>query len=238
MSKPTEISRFYLKADKSQHMKRLINLMVIRDSSGKLFEFKITFEGIKGLNDWIYMENAVADSLYGIRDVKRTRPLNGNLSVGYHADGNVMYKLAKNMRPEKYPPVSEIAKPEFFLRISGFCLDNLHHVNGGKKPNEQIITLAGFSNKTLMTCDFYVSNHKWGVSPGNEAVFKGTQVFAFHDSGTGLALNVHFYKTDKPEFYIVVPSRKILKKISRYFTYFWYRFVQPANALRKPVNLS
>jgi hypothetical protein len=136
-------TRFYIKIDGSFLIKRFINVMSITDSGGKIQQFKITFEGIKPYQDWTFAGNAVADSISGVRSIKSKYPHTGEISVGYHSNGNVLCKLEnKNFKPTRYPPIDKIRKAVFFLRMSGFCLDNLEKASSKKdKVNEQTITL-------------------------------------------------------------------------------------------------
>jgi len=112
--------------------------------------------------------------------------------------------------------------------MSGFCLDNLEKASSKKdKANEQTITLKDLSNESLLTCDFYISDQSHSIKPRTDPPFYASQVFHYSDSDTKTSLHLHFYKTTKPEFYIVVPKKGLWIQIRRYFTYFWWRYIRP-----------
>jgi len=121
----SEVSRFYLKLDGVHSAKKFINVVAIRNKVNELFEFKVTFEGIKSNVEWNMLRNAILDSTYGLIRGQSSKKYFGELSVGYHSDGNVMYKIGSNFYPVKYSKISKIKKPKLFLRISGFCVSDL-----------------------------------------------------------------------------------------------------------------
>ena len=149
------------------------------------------------------------------------------LSVSYHKDGNVMYKIVSNFKPLKYPPISKLAKPVFFLRINGFSINDLHSPKKKNTINQRTISLRGISRKSPLSCDIYLSGQTWGVKKGDADVFRAGQVYTYHDQDAKIALHFHFYKTENREFYVVVPQRGWYKAIEKRILYFWYRYIKP-----------
>ena len=60
-----DIARFYLASDNLNKPGRLVNVITLKDRKGELFEYKITFEGIKGNIHWSLRRDSIADSSYG-----------------------------------------------------------------------------------------------------------------------------------------------------------------------------
>lgn len=224
MTQARETTRLYIKIDRTDSLRRFVNVVALH-KEGRPYEYKVTFEGIKGNTQWTLLRNAIADARIGIRRIQDASLHEGEISVGYHADGNVMVKVGSNFKPCKYPTIDKLKKPRLFLRVSGFSVSDLHPVKKLGKEHEQTIVLFGISKRSHLTCDFYLSRKGFGVSDGDPLIFKAGKTYGFTDSTSNLSLHIHIYKTQTPDFYVVVPKTGLCAEIEKRVLYFYYSYI-------------
>lgn len=218
-----DVSRIYLQ-NKSGNKRRLLNIIGIRSEDGTPFEYKITFEGLKIEGNWVYVEKGVLDAINGIQSFKNKRKVEGTLSIGYHKDGNVMYKIGeRNFKPYKHAPINKLGKAVLFLRIAGFSLDELANGGNQNKENSSIITLLNYSDKTPIVCDLYISTGPTDLNfiLPKESLFKDTESISLHDEKEKVSLHFHFYKAAAKGVHIAIVKGGFWARLARAKLYYW-----------------
>ncbi len=224
-----EVSRLYLQDTNSDRVSKFINIVAI-DKNKQFHQYKITFEGLAGVANWTFMHEAAIDTVKGFRKLGKTRPLRGTMSVGYHADGNIMYKAEnKNFRPKKHRPISQIKSPEMFLSVIGFSLAELSRLTtAGLKENESILPIKVSRADEKLTCNVYISKGQrhFNFTVKDTGYFKNSQSLSLYDDVQDISFHLHFYRTrhDKSIVVTIRPKLGLVGRIRQNILYYYYEW--------------
>jgi len=222
---PVEVSRICL-ANKAGRPRKFVNIVAIY-KEGKFFEFKITFEGIEKTVPWMFVEGGVTDVNRGLRSFQRKTDVTGAVSIGYHADGNVMYKSGGgNSKPIKHYPVASIPKVTHFLRLFGFSLSDLEPAGQSNKANTSVLVLENYSDKTRVACDIYISRGQGGVNfaPEDPKTFRNSKSISLYEEREDVGFHLHFYRTDATAFHVMVMKKGWRARLASLLRYTWLQW--------------
>lgn len=224
-----EVSRLYLKDTNSDRVSKFINIVAINKNK-QFHQYKITFEGLASVGNWTFIREAAVDSVKGFRKLGKSHPLRGTMSVGYHADGNIMYKAEnKNFRPKKHLPISQIKSPEIFLSVIGFSLAELSHLTtAGLKENESLLPIKVSQADEKLACNIYISKGRRHVNftvedPG---YLKNSQSISLYDDVQDMSFHLHFYRTHHQKGIVVTIRPKLgpVGRIRQNILYHYYEW--------------
>lgn len=195
---------------------------------GELVEYKFTFDGLVSRKDWKLMRGAAFDAVKGFRKTGGVHHLADDISIGYHADGNIMYKSGTNFKPKKHIPFSKLNKPELFLRIVGFTLSELKPKLPEPKSNEALLSLKNFSSHTRIACSIYIGKGQREINfqPTDKNHFKNSESVSLYDSENNISFYLHLYETMHTGSYVIMilDSYTIFRKMVRFIRYYCYEF--------------
>ena len=226
MAYTKEPSRLYLQLGNSAQVKKFININTLyRD--GEFYEYKISFEGLRGRAPLTFHRGAVIDSINGLRRRGREEYPLGELQVGYHADGNVAYNVGgTNLKPMvKHSAITKIQSSILFFKVIGFTLNDLTPALQSFPQSASTLTLEHFSDKTPISCDFYLErgqvNAQFGIKENSP--FKLSQSHSVYDSKENISLHLHFFRSRKHAIAFAIYRADLLHKFLRFFWHNAYR---------------
>lgn len=228
-----EVSRLYLQNTKNKKIKKFLNIIAIYNG-GILYEYKITFEGFAGKGNWNFMPRAAFDSVKGFRKKNKSILLRENISVGYHSDGNVMYKSGTNFKPKKHLPIKDVDKPQIFLRVTGFSLSELVPKELKVKLNEVVLPLRNFSSHTKIACIIYMAKGARNINfdPRDKEHFKNSESINLYDEDNNISFSIHFFETNHVGSYVVMIQGK-MTAIGRLLQHYRYYFFEAKDFLKR-----
>ncbi len=179
--------------------RRFVNIVSLKN------QYKITFDGFRQNKPYAISSNAMLGSVGLVSMGKISNTHQGEISVGYHEDGNVMFKFgSKNQIWAKKYPFKNIpnGKSSRFLTI-GLMFD---HLKIYEKTKAEPINFQGrLDTNDFIQCDFYLCNKHTTVKGTDKHV--NDEMLFFEDPERDLNLFIHFYNV-KPHhtFYIAIPN--------------------------------
>ena len=224
-SREENVLRLYLQNSEGTTHKFLCIRSIYK--RGKFFEYKFIFSGFPKNTMWNVSPNSVIDSVKGIRKSTSSHPFGSNLTVGYHADGNIMYKTDRNTKPKSKIPFHKISKPTQFLDIVGLSFPHLIQENPRGSKGYSVLELNGTDPNQRFSCSFYIQKGEREVNfiPKDSSTFKESQSFSFYDENEDVSIYLHTYSSlHKTEPVVVIRRRGFFFEIYRTSLYYLYEF--------------
>ncbi len=222
--KKREISRIYLSSYRRKKTKKFLNIVALY-KEGKLLEFKFTFEGLPKEGFWSLVKDTVVDSTAGVLKSGNTYKLEKGIEIGYHADGNIMYKSGTNFKPKKNLAFDKLTeKPNKFMTILGFTLSSLIPETNEKKENKAVLELD-YSSHDKISCIFFISKGKnnYNFEPDKVKSFTKPSTINLHDDSSDTSFHLFFHSTDSSHLGVIIEQeRTFFRRIYYYILSHFY----------------